>query len=194
VKLAGIILAAGESRRMGRDKALLEYRGDTFLGRLARVFLSRVDPLIVVLGHHAGEIARALPANDRVRPVINERYREGMLTSLQAGIAALPEDAEAALFTLVDLPAVEESTLDALIGAFQASGKPLAIPRNNGRRGHPVAASRAILDQIAALPADASPKDVIRARREDTVFLDVEDSGVWHDVDLPHDYQSLVGG
>ena len=91
---------------MGRDKALLEFRRTTFLGRIITLLSPRVEPLVIVLGHHADAIRQVIPSGPRV--VVNTNYKAGMLTSLQAGIRALPREAEAALFTLVDHPAVAE--------------------------------------------------------------------------------------
>ena len=174
---------------MGRDKALLEYRGTTFLNYLAAVLQPRVDPLIVVLGHHAEAIREILAPG--VLVVVNPNYHKGMLSSLQAGIRALPPETEAGLFTLVDHPAVRESTVDQLLAAFLGSGKRLVIPRYGERRGHPVIAARGVLNEMLALPADASPKEVIHAHRADTEFVDVDDPGILRDIDRPSDYEGL---
>src|SRR5262249_45391219 len=111
VTLAGIILAAGASSRMGADKALLPYAGTTFLEHLVELLLPRVAPVIVVLGHHAERIRAVLPAALGAEIVLNPDYRSGQLSSLQAGIRALPGGAEAALIILVDHPAIAPSTL-----------------------------------------------------------------------------------
>jgi molybdenum cofactor cytidylyltransferase len=191
VKLAGIILAAGESSRMGTDKALLPFGGATFLGHLVEIFLPRVAPVIVVLGHHAGEIRAAVPARPGVEIALNPDYRRGQLSSLQAGIRALPAASKGALVTLVDHPAVAPATIDVLIQRFQSSGAPLAIPRYEGRRGHPVLFARAILDEIAGLPSSATAKQVVHAHQNETLYVDVADPGVLQDVDTPDDYTSL---
>ncbi len=175
---------------MGRDKALLKYRGTTFLGHLIAVLETRVDPLIVVLGHHADAIGETLPAGPQI--TLNPDYRAGMLTSLQAGIRSLPAGADAALFTLVDHPAVQGATVDRLIAQFNEQQALLAIPRYGGRRGHPVIARRSILDEILALPPDSSAKAVISAHRPETLFVDVDDPGILRDVDLPEQYDELV--
>ena len=175
---------------MGRDKALLKYRGTTFLGHLIAVLETRVAPLIVVLGHHADAIGETLPAGPRI--IVNPDYRAGMLTSLQAGIRSLPAGADAALFTLVDHPAVEGATVDRLIAQFDEQQALLAIPRHGDRRGHPVIARRSILDEILALPPDSSAKVVISAHRAETLFVDVDDAGILRDVDLPEQYDELV--
>ena len=188
-KPAGIILSAGESRRMGRDKALLEYRRTTFLGRIIAVLEPRVEPLVVVLGHHAEAIRQAVPSGPRV--VVNANYQAGMLTSLQTGIRALPPDTEAALFTLVDHPAVAEETVELLIGEWEKARPLIAIPRHGGRRGHPVIVKRQVLDEVLALGPESSAKDVIRSQRDRTLFVDVDDPGVLYDIDLPEQYERL---
>ncbi|MYA79620.1 MAG: nucleotidyltransferase family protein [Acidobacteriia bacterium] len=188
-KPAGIILSAGESRRMGRDKALLEYRRTTFLGRIIAVLEPRVEPLVVVLGHHAEAIRQAVPSGPRV--VVNTNYQAGMLTSLQTGIRELPCDTEAALFTLVDHPAVAEETVELLIGEWAKARPLIAIPRRGVRRGHPVIVNRQVLDEILALGPESSAKDVIRSHRDRTLFVDVDDAGVLCDIDLPEQYERL---
>ena len=188
-KPAGIILAAGESSRMGRDKALLAYRGTTFLNHLISVRRPRGEPLIVVLGHHAEAIQDSMTQGPQV--VLNSDYKLGMLSSLQAGIRALPPDTETALFTLVDHPTVQETTLDQLLAAFKEPGRLLVIPRYHDRNGHPVIVSRAVLDEMLELAPDASPKDVIRSHRAETEFVEVDDPGVLRDIDLPLDYEGL---
>ena len=193
MKVAGIILAAGESSRMGRDKALLSYRGSTFLNHIVSQFAARLDPVVVVLGHHAEQIRASLKPSPRPRVVVNERYKLGMLSSLQEGIRALPDDIEAAMFTLVDHPAVEGATLDRLIWERERMRPPLVIPRLGGRRGHPVIASRAILDEMLELPCDGSPQSVVRKHREGTLHVDVEDAGVLTDIDRPSDHEALEG-
>src|ERR1017187_6615212 len=102
--IAGILLAAGESRRMGFPKPLLSYQGTTFLEHLLGVLEGQVNPLVLVLGAHAERIRRAVRIPDSVVVAINENYAAGQLSSLQVGIRALPVDAPASLVALVDHP------------------------------------------------------------------------------------------
>ena len=177
---------------MGRDKALLRYGDSTFLNHLISVFLPRVEPLFVVLGHHAGEIASRLSPAAAVHVVVNADYKQGMLTSLQAGLRAIPADAAAVMFTLVDHPAVRAETVDRLVEEFFSSGRTLAIPRYGERRGHPVLLARRVAEEILALGPDRSAKEVIRGYRGETLFVDAGDPGVLRDIDLPADYEDLV--
>jgi molybdenum cofactor cytidylyltransferase len=194
VKPAGVILAAGESSRMGSDKALLPFAGSTFLEHLIRLFAPRVAPLVVVLGHHAEAIRAAITRRPGLVFAVNPDYRRGQLSSLQTALRALPAEAPAALVTLVDHPAVAESTLDAVLGSFRPENPVLAIPRYRGKRGHPVLLPRRLLDELAALPPDASAKQVVHAHHAEALFLDLDDPGIVADVDTPAEYRQLVGG
>lgn len=194
MKPAGIILAAGLSSRMGRDKATLPYRGSTFLNHLVDLLAQQVEPLVIVLGHNAESIRSTIPPRSNVSVVVNPDFEQGMLSSLQTGIRALPGGAEAALFTLVDLPAVKTETVERLLEAFEGGDQLLTIPRCAGRRGHPVIARRAILSEIEGLSAPGSPKTLIHAHRSGTSFVDVDDEGIFRDVDAPEDYEAMVEG
>ena len=144
--IGGIILAAGLSQRMGFPKALLPYplpdgSETTFLARLLDVMhRSRAEPIVVVLGHEADRIRNSLaaPPSGAVRVVLNERYREGMLTSILAGIDAIEESsAEGALLLPVDHPDITPEVVDLLIDRFEESPHPIVLPVFHGRRGHP---------------------------------------------------------
>ncbi len=188
MKLAGVILAAGRSSRMGRDKALLRWGETTFLGSLVSAFRLACDPVIVVLGHHAETIR---PAARGARVVVNEGYDRGMLSSLQTGLRAVPDGAEAVVFTLVDHPGLRVETLSKLIAASQESDPPLVSPTYRGRRGHPVLIRRVVIDELLALPPDASPKPVLRGRYPQAVFVEVDDPAVVADIDRPEDLAEL---
>src|SRR5581483_7145970 len=99
--ISGVLLAAGESRRMGSPKALLRYQGKTFIERICQAFLTAgVDELIVVLGARADQLRQALPAHPKLRTVVNPRYFQGQLSSLMVGIGALSPESEAAVVNL----------------------------------------------------------------------------------------------
>jgi len=187
---AGLILAAGESRRMGSPKALLRYREETFLDRLAGLFAARCSPVIVVLGAEAERIRAG------VRPaanfVVNPVWARGQTTSMQCGLRAVPPGADGVLFTLVDHPAVEPATIDALLAGPPATL--LRVPRYHGRRGHPIWFSREIVSEFLALPEDGAARDVVRGHAADTEFVDVEDPGIVADIDDPEAYRGLTGG
>jgi molybdenum cofactor cytidylyltransferase len=190
--IAGIILAAGASRRMGSPKALLAYRGETFIGRMTRVYLEFCSPLIVVLGHHAATIGPVVPA--AVTAVTNPDPERGQLSSLQTALAALPPDAEGFLFTPIDSPAIEPATVAALIEAFRRRDPwtQFVVPRYQGHHGHPVFATRAIAAEMLALPATAQARDVVHRHVPATQYIDVEDAGILTDIDDPAAYRRMV--
>jgi len=192
VSPAGVILAAGESRRMGSPKALLRYHGQTFLDTLISLFAPRCWPVIVVLGANADQIRDGLSceAAQHVTFVINPDYRTGQTSSMQCGLRALPADAEGVLFTLADHPAVAASTIDALTD----HPRPLIrVPRFEGRRGHPVWFSRALIAEFLALPSDGAARDVVYRHADETEYLDLNDRGIVADIDDPAAYRELIG-
>jgi molybdenum cofactor cytidylyltransferase len=184
---AGLILAAGESRRMGSPKALLEFRGETFLNRLIGLFSARCSPMIVVLGAVAEEIRAS--ASQGPLFTLNRDYRTGQTSSMQCGLRAVPETAVGVLFTLVDHPAVSEETVAALLAPGDGL---LRVPRFEGRRGHPVWFSRELIPEFLALPPDGAARDVVRSHRDRTDFVDVDDPGILADIDDPAAYRALL--
>jgi molybdenum cofactor cytidylyltransferase len=188
VSVAGLILAAGESRRMGFPKALLRYREETFLDTLIGLFAVTCNPVIVVLGAHAVRIREGA-----LRPatfVVNPNYQRGQTTSMQCGLRAVPADTEGVLFTLVDHPTVAPSTLDALLSA----PRPLVrVPRCQQRRGHPIWFSRELIAEFLELPENGAARDIVRSHAPQTDFLDVEDEGILADIDDPAAYGRLTG-
>jgi molybdenum cofactor cytidylyltransferase len=193
--IAGIILAAGASSRMGSPKALLEYRGESFIQRLVRVLSPVCERVIVVLGYHAAEIQPGIPGSAVV--TINPAPERGQLSSLQTGLAALPLDADGFLFTPVDSPAVESDTIERLADEFRRRDPAtlLVIPRiqtpNGPKRGHPVFASRAIAEELLALPPTAMASEVIHGHIPQTVYVDVDDPGILTDIDDREAYRRL---
>ena len=193
--IAGLVLAAGESSRMGADKALLTYRGHTFIETIVRTLRhGGVTRIAVVLGHHADEIRRAVDLSD-VLVVVNEAYRQGQTSSLQAGLRALDSregpSLEAIVFCLVDHPAVSAEVIQTLVATFRASGSPVVIPTYKGQRGHPVLIGHALFGELLALSPAAGANTVTRKYRDATQFVEVNDTGILVDVDDPDAYRSL---
>jgi molybdenum cofactor cytidylyltransferase len=192
--IACVLLAAGASRRMGSPKALLEFRGETFLNRLIRIMGAVCDPVIVVLGHHAESIRAGVRGNATV--VVNREPERGQLSSLQTGLAVVPADAEGFAFMPMDCPAVRESTVAALAETFSKrdAGTLLVIPRIGDKRGHPVFGARSIALELMALPLSAgAARDVVHAHVDRTQYVDVDDAGILTDVDDPEAYRRLLG-
>jgi CTP:molybdopterin cytidylyltransferase MocA len=190
--IAGLILAAGESSRMGRDKALLDYRGRTFLDTIVTTLRAAgIERIGVVLGHHATEIQQAVKF-EGVELVINLDYRRGQTSSLQAGLRTMENsDLEAVVLCLVDHPGVAPATVRTLIDSLRQSGAPVVIPTHQGQRGHPVVIARALFPELLSLGPDEGANLVARRYRDATRFIEVEDKGVLLDVDEPADYPQL---
>lgn len=193
MKLAGLILAAGESRRMGVPKALLPLAGETFLDRLIAAFHPHCDPVVVVTGHEAERIETGSRRAAQARFVRNPDYRLGQLSSLQCGLRALPQECAGVLFTPVDYPAIRPATVARLAERFarRSPGELLVIPRCDGRRGHPVACARDLFAEFLSLPPEAQARHVVRSHRGETAYLDVEDPGILEDADDPAAYERL---
>jgi molybdenum cofactor cytidylyltransferase len=191
--IAGLILAAGESRRMGTDKATLVYGGRTFLEAIVQTLReAEIEPIVVVLGHHAEEIQRQVNL-EATQLVINPDYRSGQTSSLQTGLRALSaNDPEAILLCLVDHPAISAGTVRSLVATFRLSGAPVVIPTYRGRRGHPVLIGRQVFGDLLVLASDLGADSVVRKYRPATQFVEVEDEGVVIDVDDQEGYARLV--
>jgi len=194
--LAAIILAAGESRRMGRPKPLLACpgTGTTFLGHLLRV---TAHPAIgirrVVLGSAADEIQRAAALAPEV-VVVNQDWQRGQLSSLQAGMRSLPKDAtDGILVWPVDHPMVSALLVDKLIKAFRAQKKLIAMPTWEGHRGHPVIFAAPLYQELLTAPADAGARAVVWAHQADIFELPTTEKGVTQDIDDPEALRQATG-
>jgi len=175
---------------MGSPKALLEYRGETFLDRLIGLLGPHCSPVIAVLGAQQESIRAGLRRSADALVVVNEDYRLGQLTSMQCGLRAVPGEIDGVLFTLVDHPAAASATIDALL--TPPSQAPLRIPRYDGRRGHPVWFSRQLIPEFLALPATAAARDVVQRYADQIEYIDVDDPGILADIDDPDAYRRLL--
>lgn len=174
---------------MGTPKALLDYRGETFLNRMIRVLGEVCNPVIVALGYHGDEIRAG--ARGQARFVVNPDPSRGQLSSLQTALSEVPDVAEGFLFLPVDCPAVEVETVRRIVDAFEASADLLVIPQYEGRHGHPVCARRELIAEFLALPPDGQAREVVRRHADRTRYLDTADAGVLNDIDDPEAYRIL---
>ena len=184
--ISAIVLAAGQATRFGQCKQLMPLGGRTLLEHvLANLRASKIDDVVVVLGARAEEI-RSRVSFDRERVVMNERYADGMSTSIQAGLRALPGDAEAAMIVLADQPFVLPSTYDALIDAYRAAPADVVLPTYNGFRGNPVIVDRALFVEMMAIRGDTGCRAIFGEHAPRKVAVD--DRGVVTDIDTPEDF------
>ena len=185
MSLAAVILAGGASRRMGRPKALLPFRGQTILDRLVGLYKPFCSPVIVVLGHGAEAIRAGIARAGDVQFAINPDPGRGQLSSLQCGLALAPGDV---LFTPVDYPAVEPGTVELLV----RSAAPMAAPSYQGRHGHPVLIREQVKRELLALPPDAMAREVLQRYRGSAEYVVVDDAAVCQDIDHMEDYERLL--
>jgi molybdenum cofactor cytidylyltransferase len=186
-RIAGLLLAAGRSTRMGGPNKLLEEINGKPLVRIAteHVLASRARPVIVVIGHQKERVERAL-AGLPVTFVHNPDFAEGLSTSLKAGIAAVPTEADGAVVCLGDMPQVSASLIDKLIAAFDPErGALVAIPTLGGKRGNPVLWSRRFFSDLMAVEGDVGARHLIGGYGEAVVEVPVEDAAALTDVDTP---------
>ena len=183
-----VILAAGVSRRMGTQKLLLPFGETTVVGAVVGTALaSRVDRVLVVLGADREAVLEKLgPYN--VVTAVNEDFAKGMLSSVQAGFAALPPAAEAAVVMLSDQPFLPAGVVDAVVEAFRRSGKGIVVPAFQGRRGHPVLIGLKYHDEVLALDPTDGLRRLMRAHPDDIFEAAVEDANILRDMDVPEDY------
>ncbi len=188
-----IVLAAGESRRMGMPKALLRFGDTTFLSQIVSVLQqSEVDGVTVVLGAQAAAI-RASTDLSGVDVVVNEDYRRGQLSSLVAGLRSLPSQTEAILLCLVDNPLVTGAIVNRVVRAFHETGKPIVIPVFKGRRGHPALFARAMFDGLLNAPADEGARYVVQSHRDQVFEVAMPEPAILTRIDTPEDYLSHFG-
>jgi len=183
----GILLAAGESRRMGFPKPLLKVGDETFLVRSLRAMLKVVRNVIVVTGAYRERVLAAIPSIPGVRVVHNPEFLRGQLSSLRCAIREMAPEVDAALVHLADHPLVQPSTFRTVVDKFGSTGASILIARHAGHRGHPVIFAKAIFPELLAAPEDQGARFVVNADPGRVVYADVNDPGVGLDLDTPED-------
>jgi len=202
-----VVLAAGESRRMGTQKLLLPFGDTTVAGAVVRAArASRAGRTLVVLGSDHEAVRDELEPLDKTRKcagtreaspascgfVINRNYRLGMLTSIQAGIRALPPDAKAAVIVLGDQPFLASGVIDEVIAAYEENGKGIVIPTFQGRRGHPVLIDLKYRGEVLALDPCDGLRGLMLAHPDDILEVEAGDANILRDLDTPEDYRERV--
>lgn len=191
-RVAGIVLAAGASSRMGRTKQLLRFRGRTVLEWVVDQALdSRLHRVIVVLGHDA-EAIEPLLRERQVTLVRNPRFHRGQSTSLQAGLGELGEESAAALFLLCDQPLITPAIIDRIVTSYQHSPHPIVLPVSAGRRGNPVLFDRETFARIEQLREDTGARPLFEEYAERLLKVPVDDSAIHLDIDTEEDYRRLL--
>jgi len=185
--IGAIVLAAGQSSRMGRPKATLT------TGRGGRTFVGTILETLVAAGVPAVRVVVA-PGHDgvTVNDVANPDPSGGMLSSVQCGLRAFRQPIDAVLVWPVDHPLVKRETVAAIVAAFAAGDPPVVVPTYEGRRGHPVLFAARLIPELLRADPSRGAREVVHAHG-DRLELPVDDGGVVEDIDTPEDYIRLFG-
>jgi molybdenum cofactor cytidylyltransferase len=193
---AGVILAAGTSSRMGRDKALLPWRDGTFLSAAIRALQPATELVIVVAGANAANLQRIVDAHAAFL-VVNPDPQQGQFSSLQIGLQeVLNRGRDAAIVTLVDRPAADVATVQQIRAAFMQSDEKIwaAVPDFQGNHGHPYVIGREMIEAFLRAPAQSSARDVEHANQAHICYIPVNDPLVTANVDTPEEFEKLRAG
>ena len=192
---AGVILAAGVSSRLGRPKQLLKLKNKYLIEWvLAAALKSRLQTVILVLGHEHQKILRALGDlrdNSRLEVVINDRYLEGQSGSLIAGLSRVRNTFSSVMFLLGDQPILTSEIIDRLLDAFWKSEKDICVPVCQGNTGNPTIFGREMYDRLLAIKGDIGARDIIRANPARIVHVEVDDPLCFFDIDSENDFTHL---
>ena len=193
-KIAAVILAAGQSRRMGGDNKLLRPVDGVPLIRhtVETVLASAARPVVVVTGHEAA-IVRGLLDGMPILFVHNPRYADGLSTSLRAGLDALPEDVDAALVSLGDMPAITAAHIEALIAGFDPEGgKAIGVPTHAAKRGNPTLWARSLFNDMRQVAGDVGARHLIGANESLVYEVEFGDTAVLTDLDTPAQWSDYL--
>ncbi len=186
-QVAGLVLAAGQSRRMGTlNKLLIGIDGKPMIRRVAdAVAASQASPLLVVTGHQRKKVEAAL-AGTEARFIFNPDYAQGLSTSVKRGLAALPPEVDGVVVCLGDMPMVSAAVIDRLIAAFNPiEGRAICVPTRRGKRGNPVLLARRFFADLASLSGDVGARDLVAAHADEVAEVEMESDAVLTDIDTP---------
>ena len=191
--IAPVILAAGNSKRMGYPKALLPLGDEIFLTRILRILreVGLARPRLI-LGRDA-ELIKAHMGDYPADIHINPDPDRGQLSSIQLGMSGLPEKFEAVMLWPVDQPAVSVETTRRLTELFVTKDCRVAVPLRDGKRGHPAIFHRTLFHEFMDAPMEKGAKGIISRYESETCFLPTDESAAFTDIDTPSDYQALTG-
>jgi len=187
-----IILAAGESKRMGRPKLLLPFGDNTIIETIVNNAIeSKADEVLVVLGSGAENIAEKIKRK-HAKTSVNPNFRQGMLSSIQWGFESLPEDTRAALVMLGDQPMVSSSVIDKVMDAYEQTEKSIVLPVYNKRRGHPILIDMKHRKEMKQLSPDVGLRALVHNHTDDILEVAVDTPGILKDIDTVEDYNQIL--
>jgi molybdenum cofactor cytidylyltransferase len=186
--LWSIILAAGESKRMGSPKMLLPFKETTIIESvITNVLSSETDNILVVLGAYYDAV-KARIINMPVKHCYNEYYKQGMLSSVKCGLRNLPLGIEAVLIFQGDQPMIGPEAINSVIKGFRSSHKGIVIPVHNERRGHPLLVDKKYRDEIEKLDSNDGLRSLSSLFSEDVLEIAIDDPGILRDIDTQDEY------
>jgi molybdenum cofactor cytidylyltransferase len=189
--ITAILLAAGESRRMGKLKQVLPLGDKTLVEHcIDNLLASRADDVIVVTGHRESEV-RAAIGKRRIRIVRNDDYERGMASSIKCAVKEVSDSAQACIISLVDQPRIDPATINSLIDAYTGGAALIVIPTFEGKGGHPILFDRSLRQEILDMDDKIGLRQVVQAHRDSTMRVEVCNSAVLEDCDLPEDYERI---
>ena len=189
--VSAILLAAGESKRMGKPKQLMPFGRSTILEQtIDNLLNSEVSEVIVVLGYRAEEMIKTV-AIKPVKVAINPAYHQGMSTSIVTGLNLVDDGAQAVMLALADQPLVDSKTINRLIDEFFNYDKGIAMPVYQGRRGHPIIFSIKYKGELLKLTGDIGGRQIIKQHPDDVLEVAVGCEGINIDINTPSDYSHL---
>ncbi|MBU0988865.1 MAG: nucleotidyltransferase family protein [Proteobacteria bacterium] len=191
-KVAGIVLAAGESTRMGKIKQLLPIGDTTLIERvLGEVLISELDRVVLVLGHRAREIKESIASilpQPRLNIIENHQFRQGISSSIVAGISEVEKSHDHVMIFLADMPCIDGDLINLLLRRYLASGMQIGAIKGKERPGHPVIFSRELYQELQALRGDVGARSLLRKYSDRVCLVEPEKCYDSIDIDTPEDY------
>jgi molybdenum cofactor cytidylyltransferase len=188
--IAAIILAAGQSKRMGQPKMLLPWGELTVVEHVITRFLNAGTEEVVLVTGGTRERVEQVTGPYPVRRVHNAQYATGeMLSSLQCGLRTLSPQVEAVLVGLGDQPQIQESSVRAITATYQQAGAGLVVPSYQRRRGHPWLVARPLWDEVLAMESPKSPRDFLNRHAAEIHYVGLDTPSILADLDTPEDYE-----
>lgn len=190
--IAAIVLAAGESRRMGQPKLLMLIDGKPVLHHVINALaVAPIDEVVVVVGRYVEEVL-AVVIDHPVGVVENRDYAQGMLSSVRAGLRALSSSPEAVLVAPGDQPAIESMWVERLVASFRRVGGGIHVPSYRGRRGHPMLFDGTYIAEILTTYDDQGLRGLLRAHAGEVHEVAIADDGIFEDLDTPDDFAKAL--
>lgn len=195
---AGMILAAGLSKRFGTSKQLLRLRKGYMLEYVIRASLSSdLNKVYVILGHNHKKILKALSENknsienNRFEILINRQYRQGMSSSIHAGLTSIKSTFGSVMFLLGDQPLVDSALINLMLEQYYRSDKNICVPAYKGKRGNPTIFSSEYFSHLENVTGDSGGKDIIMAHPDDILTIETDSPACVYDIDTLSDLEEL---